>query len=314
MSEKYIPKQPNKLGITVFEDIPLEILREFIDWSPFFLAWELRGKFPEILEDEKYGTEAKKLFDDANNLLNLILSQKILKAKAVVGLFPALSIGDDIELFRENLPLESLATLHFHRQQSTKTTSPNLCLADFIVPKKVYESGNMSMDYLGAFAVTTGIGIEAIVEKFEKDHDDYNAIMTKAIADRLAEAAAEWLHQKVRTEIWGYSPDEKLSGADLISEKYQGIRPAPGYPSCPDHTEKRTLFDLARAEENTGIILTENFAMYPAASVSGWYFAHPEAKYFPIGKIGKDQVADYARRKGMTIAETEKWLTPMLGY
>lgn len=298
--------KPNKLGLTIFNDIPLETLREFIDWTPFFMSWELRGKYPTIFNDTTVGVEAKRIFDDANAILDIIIHDKSLTAKGVCGLFPANRLGDDDVELRTST---GNSTLHFLRQQSQKSPgTPNLCLSDFIAPKEIGE------DYIGAFAVTAGIGIEKIVQKFESDHDDYSAIMTKAIADRLAEAAAEWLHFIVRTEIWGYVTDETLNNQGLIDEQYQGIRPAPGYPACPDHTEKKTLFALLDVENNAGITLTENYAMYPAAAVSGWYFAHPASKYFPVGKIGRDQVEDYARRKGMTIQEIERWLSPNLGY
>ncbi len=298
--------KPNKPGITIYNDIPLETLREFIDWTPFFMSWELRGKYPAIFNDTTVGEEARRIFNDANAILDKIIQEKSLTAKAVCGLFPANRIGDDdVELITDN----GTIMLYFLRQQSQKSPgTPNLCLSDFIAPKEAGE------DYIGAFAVTAGIGLESIVKEYELDHDDYSAIMAKAIADRLAEAAAEWLHFIVRTELWGYATDETLDNQGLIEEKYQGIRPAPGYPACPDHTEKKKLFALLDVEKNAGITLTENYAMYPAAAVSGWYFSHPASKYFPVGKIGRDQVEDYARRKGMTIQETERWLSPNLGY
>jgi len=296
--------KPNKLGITVFDDIPLSTLREFIDWTPFFQSWELRGKYPAIFNDTTVGAEALRIFDDANEILDKIIADNSLSAKGVCGIFSANRKGDDdVELSSENI------VLHFLRQQSQKSPgTPNLCLADFIAPKEVGE------DYIGAFAVTAGIGLEQIVKKYDADHDDYSAIMAKAIADRLAEAAAEWIPIKDRTATWGYATNETLNNQGLIEEQYQGIRPAPGYPACPDHTEKKTLFALLDVEKNAGITLTENYAMYPAAAVSGWYFAHPAAKYFPVGKIGRDQAEDYARRKGMSIEETERWLSPNLGY
>ncbi|MBK9248174.1 MAG: hypothetical protein IPM69_08710 [Ignavibacteria bacterium] len=298
--------KPNNPGITVFNNIPLETLREFIDWTPFFMSWELRGKYPAIFNDTTVGAEALRIFDDANVILDKIIHDNSLAAKAVCGIFPANRVGDDdVELHCDS----GQVMLYFLRQQSQKSPgTPNLCLADFIAPKEYGE------DYIGAFAVTAGIGLEHIVRVFEADHDDYSAIMAKAIADRLAEAAAEWLHFKVRTELWGYATTETLNNQGLIDEEYQGIRPAPGYPACPDHTEKKTLFALLDVENNAGIWLTENYAMYPAAAVSGWYFAHPQSKYFPIGKIGRDQVKDYARRKGMSIEEVERWLSPNLGY
>lgn len=302
--------EPAQPGITVFDDVPLEDIRPYIDWTPFFLSWELRGKYPAIFNDEFVGTEAKKLFDEANELLDTIVEGKWLKAKAAVGLFPANAVGEDVEIYTDDTRSTVRTTLHFLRQQSERATGvPNLSLADFVAPKS---SGRA--DYVGAFAVTAGIGVEEIVARFKANHDDYNAIMAQALADRLAEALAEYIHEKVRREMWGYAADEHLENEELIKEKYEGIRPAPGYPACPDHTEKRTLFTLLNAEENTGIHLTESFAMYPAAAVSGWYFAHPQSKYFPVGKIDKDQVHDYARRKGVSVEEMEKWLAPALGY
>ena len=302
--------KPNQLGITTFRNYSLEELRKYIDWTPFFMAWELKGKYPAIFEDEKVGIEAKKLFDDANKLLDKVISEKLLSANAVFGIFPANSVGDDIEVYSDESRKGVLAVLHTLRQQMQKSEGqPNLALADFIAPK---ETG--INDYIGAFAVTAGIGIEKLIEQFEKNHDDYSSIMIKAIADRLAEAFAEHLHEQVRKKYWGYSADENLSNEDLIKEKYIGIRPAPGYPAQPDHTEKIILFELLDVEKNTSIKLTESLAMYPAASVSGLYFAHPEAKYFNVGKIDKDQVLDYHRRKGMSVEEIERWLSPILNY
>jgi 5-methyltetrahydrofolate--homocysteine methyltransferase len=302
---------PRTLGITAFDDISLETLRRYIDWTPFFLSWELRGKYPAIFDDHVVGKEARKIFDDANTLLDSIIAGKSLQAKAVCGIFPANSVhDDDVELYTDETRSTTSTTLNFLRQQTQKaSTQPNLCLADFIAPK---ETG--MKDYVGAFVVTAGIGTDELCARYEKDHDDYSSIMVKAIADRLAEAAAEWLHERVRREIWGYAADESLENDDLVQERYTGIRPAPGYPACPEHTEKRKLFDLLNAEQRTSVILTESYAMFPAASVSGWYFAHPESKYFPLGKIQRDQVEDYARRKGMTVEEAERWLAPNLGY
>lgn len=308
--EKTEIKKPNKPGITVLKNYSLATLRNYIDWTPFFMAWELKGKYPSIFEDEKVGTEAKKLFEDANKLLDKIISDNLLTANAVFGLFPANSVGDDIEVYTDETKQGVLTVFHSLRQQSLKTEGqPNLALADFIAPK---DSG--LTDYIGAFAVTAGIGIEKLIEQFEKNHDDYNSIMVKALADRLAEAFAEHLHELVRKEYWGYSPDENLANEDLIKEKYVGIRPAPGYPAQPDHTEKIILFELLDVEKNAEIKLTESLAMYPAASVSGLYFANPEAKYFNVGKIDKDQVLDYHRRKGMSVEEIERWLSPILAY
>jgi 5-methyltetrahydrofolate--homocysteine methyltransferase len=304
-------KKPEELGTKVFRDYPLSKLKEYIDWTPLFLTWEIKGKYPAVFESKKYGKTAKKLFNDANNILDKIISEKLLTANGVLGLYPANSVGyDDIEIYTDDTRKGVKRILHTIRSQEQKTDNlPNLALADFIAPK---ESG--IKDYIGAFAVTAGIGIEDIVSKYEKDHDDYSSIMVKALADRLAEAFAEHLHELVRKKYWAYAPDEELKNNDLIKENYLGIRPAPGYPAQPDHTEKLIIFDLLQAEENTYIKLTENLAMYPAASVSGLYFAHPEAKYFNVGKIGKDQILDYHRRKGLSIEEVEKWLRPILNY
>ncbi len=309
--EKSNIKKPEKLGVVALKDYPLSDLKKFIDWTPFFLTWEIKGKYPAIFNNHKYGEAAKKLFDDANILLDKIISDKLLTANGVVGLFPANSVGcEDIEIYSDDTRKGVKRILHTLRSQEKKTDNlPNLALADFIAPK---ESG--IKDYIGAFAVTAGIGIEEIVAKFEKEHDDYNSIMTKALADRLAEAFAEHLHNLVRKKYWGYSPEEEINNEDLIKENYQGIRPAPGYPAQPDHTEKLIIFDLLKAEENASIKLTENMAMYPAASVSGLYFANPQAKYFNVGKIGRDQVSDYHRRKGLSLEEVEKWLRPILNY
>ncbi len=299
-------KEPSFLGTKVISDYPLEELRNRIDWTPFFLTWELVGKYPAIFDDKIIGVEAKKLFNDANQLLDKVINEKLLKANGVIGFYKANSVGDDVMIDVN----EKTETFHFLRQQNEKAADqPYLCLSDFIAPKA---SGNS--DYLGMFAVTAGIGIEPIIEAFEKDHDDYNSIMIKAIADRLAEAFAEKMHELVRTEYWGYAAAEHLTDEEIIREKYDGIRPAPGYPACPDHTEKRKLFELLDAERATGISLTENFAMYPTAAVSGFYFANPQSKYFAVGKIGKDQVEDYASRKGESVEWVEKWLAPNLGY
>ena len=303
--------KPEKPGVSVLKDFPLETLRKYIDWTPFFQAWEMKGKYPDILSNKKTGTEAQKLFDDANKLLNEIIKNKSLKANGIIGLFPANTIAqDDIEIYTNDSRNGVKRVLHTIRTQAQKVDGvPNLALADFVAPK---ESGKD--DYIGAFAVTAGIGIEKLVEKFEKDHDDYNSIMTKALADRLAEAFAEHLHELVRKKYWGYSPNEEFANEDLVRERYRGIRPAPGYPAQPDHTEKPIIFNLLDVEKNIGIKLTETYAMYPAASVSGLYFAHPESKYFTVGKIGKDQVMDYHKRKGMSLEETERWLSPILNY
>lgn len=306
-----IVKRPNKLGITLLKNYSLKEIRNYIDWTPFFQTWELKGKYPAIFDDPKVGKESKKLFEDANNLLEKITSEDLLTANGVVGLFPANSVSfDDIEIYSDEKRRGVKRVLHTIRQQMLKSVQqPNIALADFIAPKN---SG--VEDYIGMFAVTAGIGIEKLVEKFEKEHDDYNIILTKAIADRLAEAFAELLHEKVRKEFWGYAELENISNEELIQEKYVGIRPAPGYPAQPDHTEKQIIFSLLDAERNTGIKLTDSMAMYPAASVCGLYFSHPKAKYFTTGKIGKDQVLDYHRRKGMSIEEVERWLSPVLNY
>ncbi|MEO9481909.1 MAG: methionine synthase [Ekhidna sp.] len=294
---------PNKLGLTVYEDFDLNDVRRYIDWTPFFSTWMLKGKYPSIFDNATVGKEAKKLFDDAQEMLDEIITQKSLMAKAVIGLFQAERTSDDVKALCDDRTYE----FHFLRQQGKKAPGiPNLSLADFLNPN--------GPDYMGGFAVTAGIGIEKLIDKYKADHDDYKEIMVKALADRLAEAFAELMHEKVRKELWGYASDETWSNADLIKEKYDGIRPAPGYPACPDHTEKRTLFDLLNAERNVGIELTESYAMYPASSVSGFYFSNPEAKYFGLGKIGKDQVEDYAKRKQMKIEEVEKWLAPNLNY
>ncbi|MBM4127333.1 MAG: methionine synthase [Nitrospira sp.] len=300
---------PAFLGIQVNDDQALSELIPFIDWSPFFHTWELRGRYPTIFEDATVGVKAKELYDDARRLLDEIVQKQWLTAKGVYGFFAAASAGDDIELYTDASRKTVLTTVHHLRQQAEKPEGqPNLCLADYVAPK---QSGRQ--DYLGAFAVTAGIGLEKLCERFDKDHDDYNSIMAKALADRLAEAFAECLHKKVREE-WGYGKGERLTNDELIRERYRGIRPAPGYPACPDHTEKRLLFDLLSAETNAEITLTESFAMWPAASVSGFYFAHPDARYFAVGKIGKDQVEDYARRKGMDLRTVERWLSPNLNY
>ncbi|OWY23013.1 methionine synthase [Sphingobacteriales bacterium TSM_CSM] len=303
--QQYTPPVPLKPGITIFDDYDLKELAGYIDWTPFFQSWQLAGKFPDILTDAVVGAEATKLYADAQALLQQIIDQKWLRARAVIGLFAANAVGDDIVVNTGN----HTVTLHHLRQQNKKAQGlPNRCLADFIAPA---ESGKT--DYIGAFAVTAGIGIEQHVQAFEAAHDDYHAILLKALADRLAEAFAERLHQRVRTEFWGYATAENLDNKDLIAEQYQGIRPAPGYPACPDHTEKRTLWQLLNVETNTGITLTESCAMYPAASVSGWYFAHPQATYFGVGQITPEQVADLAHRKGMSLTEMTRWLQPNLG-
>ena len=300
---------PTALGVRTIADQPLVELIPYIDWSPFFHTWELRGRYPTIFDEPTVGPRAKELYEDARRLLDEIIHKKQLKARGVYGFFPASSVGDDIELYQDTSRKTVLTTIHHLRQQSEKPAGqPNLALADYVAPK---ECGRQ--DYIGAFAVTTGIELDELCRGFDNDHDDYNSIMVKALADRLAEAFAECLHKRVREE-WGYGKHEQLTSDDLIREKYRGIRPAPGYPACPDHTEKQLLFDLLSAEQNSGITLTESYAMLPTASVSGFYFAHPEAKYFAVGKIGKDQVEDYARRKGMDLRTVERWLSPNLNY
>ena len=331
----FTSSQPSFLGVKYFQDYSLAEIAKYIDWTPFFSTWQLSGKYPKIFENETVGEEARKLFNDAQALLAEIIDQKLLTAKAALGFFPANSFGDDIILhdFTEKInevpcekhgahrkvdyaiePKDHLSDssywLHHLRQQGQKASNlPNRCLSDFVAPVE-----GKTTDFIGAFAVTTGIGIEALLEKYEKQHDDYNSIMVKALADRLAEAFAELMHERVRKEYWGYAQEEKLSNEDLISENYQGIRPAPGYPACPDHTEKKRLFELLDAESQIGIQLTESYAMYPASAVSGFYFSHPESTYFALGKIAKDQVIDYAERKNMSLEEIERWLSPVLNY
>ena len=297
----YTPKKPNKLGLNVFEDFDLSEIKKFIDWTPFFQTWELAGKYPAILTDNVVGEEAKSLFKDANEMLDKIISEKWLTAKAVVGTWKANSNNESVYIEDEN---GAITELNFLRQQAAFTKGkPNKSLSDYIAPK---DSG--IQDYIGAFVVTAGIGIEKHVERFEKDHDDYNSILIKALADRLAEAFAELMHKKMRTEIWGHQSSEELSNEELIKEKYAGIRPAPGYPACPEHTEKEILFELLDATKNTGIHLTESMAMYPTAAVSGYYIAHPESRYFNVGKIGQDQVESYVSRKSWEDNEVQKWL------
>ncbi len=305
----YVPPKPKKLGVQVFNDYPLAELQKYIDWTPFFHAWELRGSYPKILDDAQQGTEARKLFADAQKMLQQIIDEKWLQARAVIGQFPANAVtDDDVAVYTDEARKTVATTFHFLRQQQVKPDNkPNLCLADFVAPVG-------QADYLGVFAVTAGIGIDAHVARFEKEHDDYHAILLKALADRFAEAFAERLHERVRQEFWGFAAGEHLDNCDLIDEKYRGIRPAPGYPACPEHTEKGLLWDLAQVKQNTGIWITDSYAMVPTAAVSGFYFAHPESKYFAVGKINQDQVADYARRKDMTLAEAERWLGPNLGY
>jgi 5-methyltetrahydrofolate--homocysteine methyltransferase len=344
----YEPPQPAKPGITVFDDYDLNVIRQYVDWTPFFQAWELSGHYPAILTDEVVGTQASELFADAQAMLDKIIAEKWLTARAVIGLWPAANVGDDVEVYEHpsllppgegarradegtgeaecrasaepsSAPVgapspagrrEKLATLCSLRQQADKPPErPNLCLADFIVPKEFNKP-----DWIGGFAVTAGLGIEEHLERFLADYDDYSSIILKALADRLAEAFAEHMHERVRKEFWGFAADEALDNNALIAEKYRGIRPAPGYPACPEHTEKATLFKLLDVTANTGIELTEGFSMYPAAAVSGWYYSHPDSQYFVVGRLGKDQVQGYARRKGWSLAEAERWLSSNLDY
>jgi 5-methyltetrahydrofolate--homocysteine methyltransferase len=303
------PAIPSFTGLHVIHDLPLSELVPYIDWTPFFHAWELKGTYPRIMDDATIGPRAKELFSDAQRLLQRIMDEHLLTARGVYGFFPANSAGDDIEVYADDVRSDVRAILHTLRQQTRKAEGdPNLALSDFVAPKTTGVA-----DYVGAFAVTAGIGLEALCKRYELDHDDYASIMAKALADRLAEAFAEYLHKIVRDE-WGYGRSEGLSPQDIIAERYRGIRPAPGYPAQPDHTEKRTIFDLLEAEKNAGIVLTESFAMIPASSVSGLYLAHPQAKYFSVGKIDRDQLADYSRRKRLNIPEMERWLRPNLAY
>jgi 5-methyltetrahydrofolate--homocysteine methyltransferase len=299
--------KPTFVGRREFVAYPLEEIRKYIDWTPFFQTWMLAGRYPGIFKDEVVGVEAKKLYDDANKMLDQIVREKSLQANGVIAFYSAKNEGDDVQLYQNENAEKPFATFHFLRQQNKKAQNlPNFCLADFVAPEK-------GKDYFGMFAVTAGLGLEKMLEKFKANHDDYSDIMAKALADRLAEAFAECLHEKVRRELWGYQKDEKLTNEQLIDEEYKGIRPAPGYPACPDHTEKKLLFELLDAGK-VGITLTESYAMYPGAAVSGFYFSHPDSRYFGLGKIEKDQVEDYAKRKGMSVTEVEKWLAPNLAY
>jgi 5-methyltetrahydrofolate--homocysteine methyltransferase len=308
--QRYLPPRPRNPGLTVLRDYPLAELVDYIDWSPFFQAWELSGAFPKILDDAVVGAAARKLYDEARQMLDRIVREEWVAAHGVFALCPAAQVaGDDIELYRDESRVERAMTWHNLRQQNHKPTGrPNLCLADFVAPK---DSG--VADWVGAFAVCAG-GIEERVAAFEAAHDDYSAIMLKVLADRLAEAFAERLHERVRREFWGYGPEERLTSTELIAEAYRGIRPAPGYPACPDHRAKGPLFRLLEAERNAHMKLTESYAMWPPAAVSGFYLSHPDGAYFAVGKIGRDQVEDYARRSGLSLAEAEKWLAPNLAY
>ena len=302
-------ERPAFLGTRVLVPLPLDRVVEYIDWSPFFHAWELRGRYPEILDDPTYGQEARRLFDDAQALLADVVAHQRFEARGVLGFFPANSVGDDIMVYTDEARGGARTVFHTLRQQVPgQSGRPNLALADFLAPE---DAG--PVDYLGVFVVTAGHGVEEVVRHYEARRDDYTAILAKALADRLAEASAEYLHEEAR-RLWGYGRDERLSKEDLIRERYRGIRPAPGYPAQPDHTEKRTLFDLLQAEEAVGVTLTESYAMWPPSSVSGLYFAHPQSRYFAVGPIGRDQVEDYASRKRQSIEETERWLGPSLAY
>lgn len=310
----YQPAVPSFTGVKVLEDIDLRTLAEYIDWTPFFISWDLAGKFPRILTDEVVGEAATALYKDAREMLDKLIDEKLISARAVFGFWPANQVADDdIEVYGEDG--QPLATLHHLRQQTIKPDGkPNWSLADFVAPKA---SG--VTDYVGGFITTAGIGAEEVAKAYQDKGDDYSSIMVKALADRLAEACAEWLHEQVRKEHWGYARDEQLDNEALIKEQYSGIRPAPGYPACPDHTEKETLFRLldgtAIGETGpSGVFLTEHFAMFPAAAVSGWYFAHPQAQYFAVGKVDKDQIENYSARKGQDVSVSERWLAPNLGY
>jgi 5-methyltetrahydrofolate--homocysteine methyltransferase len=303
---EYAPPQPREPGVHVLDDYPLEELVAVIDWTPFFNTWELAGRYPAILDDAVVGAQARELYHDAQAMLRRIVEEKWLTARAVFGLWPAHGVGDDVVVHTD----AGDTMLRFLRQQTDKPADrPDFCLADFIAP---HDAGRQ--DWIGAFAVTAGLGIEPHIARFEADHDDYNAILLKSLADRLAEAFAERLHQRVRCEFWGYATDEALDNDALIAERYRGIRPAPGYPACPEHSEKATLFALLDAERNAGVRLTESFAMYPAAAVSGYYFSHPRSQYFVVGRVSKEQVEDYARRKGVSLQQAERWLASNLDY
>ena len=296
--------------VRVLRDYDLSTLRRYIDWQPFFNAWEMKGAFPDILNNPSSGPAARKLYDDAQAMLDQIVEEKWIRAHGVVGFFPANAVGDDVELYLDGDRSTVHATLHHLRQQGQHRDGvPNRSLADYVAPK---ETG--LRDHVGAFAVTAGDGLSERVAAFRADLDDYNAILLESLGDRLAEAFAERLHERVRKELWGYAPDEHLDNVGLIKEQYDGIRPAPGYPACPEHTEKQTLWELLDVEKHTGIRLTESMAMWPGASVSGFYYSHPQSQYFVVGRLARDQVADYAERKGWTLAEAERWLSPNLGY
>ncbi len=304
----YAPPKPGFLGQRVFEDISLATLRDYIDWMPFFNAWEFHGKYPQILTDEVVGEAASSLFRDAGRMLDQIVDEQWLTARAVIGFWPANSDVDDILVFDdESRSKQSVRLCHLRQQRSKANGQAQNCLGDYVAPAP-------HADYIGGFAVTAGIGIDEHVARFEEAHDDYSAILLKALADRLAEALAEYMHERVRIEHWGYAADESLDNDSLIAEEYRGIRPAPGYPACPDHTEKGKLWELLDVERQIGLKLTDTFAMYPTAAVSGFYFSHPDARYFSVGKIDRDQLESYAERKGLDVVEAERWLAPNLGY
>ena len=308
--DNYTPPVPTFLGLKIFDDYDLQELCNYIDWTPFFHTWELAGKYPKILDDEIVGEHARLLFAYAQAMLQKIIDEEWLTARAVIGFFPANSFDDDVLVFSDESREDIVTVLHHLRQQLAKPPErPNWCLSDFIAPAETEVK-----DYIGVFAVTTGIGIEEHVQRFEAAHDDYSSILLKALADRLAEAYAERMHERVRKEFWGYAPDENLANEQLIAEQYRGIRPAPGYPACPDHTEKQALWELIEPDRNAGIEITDSYAMMPASSVSGWYFSHPQAQYFGTGKIQRDQVEDYAERKKLDKRVVERWLAPVLAY
>ena len=306
--EAYQITEPDEPGIQVTE-VPISELRNYIDWTPFFHAWELSGKHPNILNDATVGDQARSLLSDAEDLLDRMEVEGRIRTKATLGIFPANACGDDVEIYTDDSRTQVRAVMHGLRQQFAKDGRPSQCLADYVATVDSNQA-----DWIGAFVVTAGLGVSEVVRELEEDNDDYTAILTKAVADRLAEALAELMHKRVRTNIWGYARNETFTNKELIREVYLGIRPAPGYPACPDHTEKGTIFEILDAEKKLGVQLTESYAMTPAASVSGWYLAHPSAKYFGLGRIGRDQVEDYARRKDWSIKETERWLGPNLGY
>ncbi len=307
----YTPPKPVQTGLRTFESFDLQELTAYIDWTPFFRSWDMKGSYPKILDDPEAGEAARTLFNDARDMLERIVDEQWLEAHAAIGFWPANSVRhDDIEVYADDDRQRVLTTLHTLRQQGVQREGrPNLALADFIAPKDTGVE-----DYIGAFVVSTGFGLDKVVADFENNNDDYSAILAKALADRLAEALAERMHELVRREYWGYAPDENLDNKALIREEYRGIRPAPGYPACPDHTEKGRLFELLEAEQRTGVSLTENYAMLPAAAVSGLYFSHPDSRYFGVNKLARDQIEDYAKRKGLTVAQTERWLAHVLGY